>query len=247
MRRSRRAFDLVREIAGHANIREAWLDALAVLAPTSCTGCGAPDRALCDACRMLLSAIPHPVELGQLTARSPLVVWSALDYSGVPRSILLAFKDGARTDAAPALARPLRSALTAALATVPAHSAVRLAVIPSTRAASRRRGYHPVELVLAAAGLKSEHPLRVARQTADQAGLGSAARAENRAGSLCARRALRGKTYLIIDDILTTGATLLEARRAIEAAGGVVRGAVTIAHTRRRSVQTGAQEDLRRA
>jgi predicted amidophosphoribosyltransferase len=239
----RHSCDQLREIIRHPAIREAWFDALAVLAPTNCTGCGAADRALCDACRVHLSAAPrsvqlnYSVQLNRLAGPTPLVVWSALDYSGVPRSILLAFKDGSRTDAAQALARPLRSALAAALAAAPAGPAVRLAVIPSTRAAFRRRGYHPVELVLAAARLRAERPLRVARQTADQAGLGLAARAENRAGSLRARRQLRGNAYLIVDDILTTGATLLEARRAIEAAGGEVRGAVTIAYTRRRNPQ----------
>jgi predicted amidophosphoribosyltransferase len=251
----RHSCDQLREIFRHPAIREAWFDALAVLAPTNCTGCGAADRALCDACRAHLSAAPqsvqldysaqlnqsahlnHSAQLNRLAGPTPLVVWSALDYSGVPRSILLAFKDGSRTDAARALARPLRSALAAALAAAPAGPAVRLAVIPSTRAAFRRRGYHPVELVLAAARLRAEHPLRLARQTADQAGLGLAARAENRAGSLRARRQLRGNAYLIVDDILTTGATILEARRAIEAAGGVVRGAVTIAYTRRRNTR----------
>ncbi|RII93774.1 ComF family protein, partial [Clavibacter michiganensis] len=38
-------------------VRDALLDALAVVAPVTCAGCGAPDRAVCPACRV---AIPCP-------------------------------------------------------------------------------------------------------------------------------------------------------------------------------------------
>ena len=67
----------------------------------------------------------------------------------------------------------------------------------------------------------------------DQKALGVADRAENRAGAFTATRRLDGRTFLIVDDVLTTGATIADAARAIEAAGGVVAGAATLAFTPR--------------
>ncbi|OUE06095.1 Adenine phosphoribosyltransferase [Clavibacter michiganensis subsp. michiganensis] len=56
----------------------------------------------------------------------------------------------------------------------------------------------------------------------DQAGLGVAARAANVDGCLAARIDLAGRRILVVDDVLTTGATLRETCRAIRAAGGEV-------------------------
>jgi predicted amidophosphoribosyltransferase len=211
------------------SVREAWLDALAVLAPTECSGCGEPDRALCSACRAALEPTPTPVDVPGLP------VWAALDYRSAPRAVLVAFKDGGRTDAAPALATALRAAIAAALRDgAGERGEVRIATVPSTRAAFRRRGYRPVELLLARAGLRSERVLRPLRRTADQASLGVAQRALNRAGSLRAVPRAAGRTYLLVDDILTTGSTLREAARALRATGARVVGGAVVAHTERR-------------
>jgi predicted amidophosphoribosyltransferase len=226
---------------------EALLDAWAVLAPTQCSGCGVPDRALCDACRLSLSPVVRGIE------RNGHTVWCGLDYAGVARRVIGAYKDGGRTDAASALAMPLRQAIIAALAAgSSASGAVHLVTIPSSRAAWRIRGYHPVELLLKRAGLRSTPALRQTGEARDQVGLERDARIRNKSGSLAATRAAQGLNCVIVDDIVTTGATLLEARRAVIAGGGTVVALAALAETRRRhpapsaaaepSQQTGRQK-----
>jgi hypothetical protein len=68
-------------------IRDAVLDALAVLLPVDCAGCGAPDRALCSGCRRSLEP-----EVSSRLVAPDLRVWSGLEYEGVPRAVMLAFK-----------------------------------------------------------------------------------------------------------------------------------------------------------
>ncbi|GAA4153117.1 ComF family protein [Leifsonia shinshuensis] len=211
-------------------LRDAVLDAAAVLLPVSCAGCSAPDRSLCADCTRALTQ-----DLRSRTVQG-VTVWSSLDYADVPRAVLLAYKDAGRVDTTRALARSLRPALAAAHdGGPPGHGVPSVPVlIPSTRAAWRKRGYHPTGAVLARTRVLPPplwRALRLTRQTADQAGLGSAARAGNRAGSMVASRRLRGRRCVIVDDIVTSGATIAEAARAITAAGGSVAGAATIART----------------
>ncbi|WP_347107888.1 phosphoribosyltransferase family protein [Paenarthrobacter sp. S56] len=69
-----------------------------------------------------------------------------------------------------------------------------------------------------------------------QKGLGRGERARRVNGSMrvaCTWKAkVRGRRCLIIDDVLTTGATIAEAARAVRQAGGIVSGAVVLAATR---------------
>ncbi|AYG04305.1 ComF family protein [Gryllotalpicola protaetiae] len=231
-----------------AGVREAVLDAWAVLAPTECAGCGEPDRALCSACRAELAAAPVVHETLRRDDGSELPVWHALDYGGAPRSILLAFKDGGRTDAAPALAGVLRRVVRAALVEAPIalHGRVEVAAIPSSRSAFRRRGYRHVPLLLRHAGFSDSRLLRTVRQTQDQSNLDTTSRFANRAQSLTVKSAAAGRAVLIIDDIVTTGATVLEADRAFRAVGCVVLGAVALARTERRLPKLGADVEMRR-
>jgi len=212
-----------------AALPTALLDAWAVLMPTECAGCRVVDRALCSACRQSLRPDVHEAR------REGAPVWCGLDYSGAARQVIGSVKDGGRTDAAGALAAPLRLAVAAALraATPTSVGGVHLVVIPSSTAAWRARGFHPVELILKHGGLTGTPVLRTVMPVTDQVGLGRAERAANRRGSLRAVRALDGFTCIIVDDILTTGATILEARRAVLEAGGRVVGMAVLAERRR--------------
>lgn len=228
-------------------VRESLLDAAAVVLPIRCSGCGGPDRGLCAACRRELAP--------RVTSRAVdgIPVWSALEYSGTARRVLLAYKESGRVDAASALSRALRAAVVEALRSAQAPAARSMVdraghgrgredallpvLVPSTAAARRRRGFHPTGTVLARAHILVPplwRALRLTRQTRDQAGLSSAGRAVNRQGSMVASARLRGRRCLIVDDIVTSGATITEAARAIDAAGGRVVGAATIAGTPRR-------------
>lgn len=194
----------------------ALLDALAVLLPVDCAGCGAPDRAVCDACRAaLVQPAVASVTPGGLSVRS------ALRYEGCARALLLALKEDSRTDAA----RTLRAHLAPLL-----DPALTLVAVPPSPAAWRRRGYDPVRLLLGRPGLRA---LAVVRAGSAQKSLGEVERAANRAGALRATRRLDGLRVAIADDIVTTGATLDEAARAIRAAGGDPVEAVTLAATPR--------------
>ncbi|MFB9855484.1 ComF family protein [Paenarthrobacter aurescens] len=77
-----------------------------------------------------------------------------------------------------------------------------------------------------------------------QKGLGRGERARRVRGSMRVRpgraHELAGRKCILVDDVLTTGATLAEAARAVTAAGGVVCGAVVLAATRPPAYASGA-------
>ncbi|TPX00675.1 ComF family protein, partial [Schumannella luteola] len=161
-----------------------------------------------------------------------LPVHAGARYREHVQRVVLACKDG-RT----ALADPLAALLLAALAVADPGVGVELCVVPSTRAAFRRRGFDPVRFVLARTGRRDARVLRPARAHRVQKALGRAERRANLRGVHRARSRLDGRRFLLVDDVVTTGATLEEAARAIREAGGEVLGAVVIAATPLRSAR----------
>jgi len=151
--------------------------------------------------------------------------------------MLLAYKDRDAVGLTTTLATALRSSL--AVAATTAGEAPLVVAVPSTRSASRRRGYDPLLRLARAAGCRPvPSALMHVRAVRDSVGLTAADRADNLAGALAVRDdlgpCLRGRTVVIIDDVVTTGATLTEAARALRAVGATVPCAAVIAATRRR-------------
>jgi ComF family protein len=209
-----------------AAVREAALDALAVLLPVECAGCGAEDRGLCSSCRA--SLVP---EVSSRLVGEGLRVWSGLEYDGVVREVVLALKRDGRVDAARALAPALAAAVVAA---APEPDGIDVVAVPATRRAYRRRGYDPVRLLVGRAGLRELRVFSAARPHAAQKTLGVSARDANLRGAFRLRRAVAGRRILIIDDVVTSGATLREVARALREGGADVVGAAVVASTPKR-------------
>jgi len=204
-----------------SGIRSALLDALALVMPTECVGCGRDDRVLCADCRACLE--PHVTER-DLGAGIP--AFTALRYEGVVRNVVLAFKEEGRTS----LSRALAPAMFAALAGCPRN--VEVLRVPASPGAMRRRGYDPVDELARASGYRTVAELRI-HSARKQKTLGIAERVENRAGSMRAKRSLYGRSFVLVDDVITTGATIREAIRAVREAGGEVVGVAALAFTPR--------------
>jgi predicted amidophosphoribosyltransferase len=208
--------------------------------PVDCAGCGLEDVALCPGCRAQLSGPVHPVRLSAWPAAPP--VHAGAVYGARARRAVVAWKEQGRHDLTPVLATTLAGALSAVLAEVPPGAprspSVLIVPVPSSRSAQRRRGEHLVgNLALLAArqvrargfGVRVVSALRLARPVLDQSGLGRRGRAENLAEAFGVRSwaaaGLPGRRCVVVDDVVTTGVTIREACRALEAAGAVPVGA----------------------
>ena len=212
-----------------------------------CVACGFPGRPMCRACRAELLA--GGVEVSSDVAG--VAGAASCSYQGVAAAAIPAMKDrGIR-----GLAAPLGAALAAAvgLLTSPGAGRVgRLWLVPVPAAPQRRRSGsadHTLALArqaahrLRAAGIDvaiARDVLGYTRAVADQAGLGRAERELNRAGAFTARpgpllRAVRaaGRSdrVLVVDDVVTTGATLRACVHALDLAGVRVDGIATVAAT----------------
>lgn len=212
-----------------------WQDFSDLVLPAECGGCGTPRTVLCPECRAALNgAVPSRVRPVPEPPGLP-VVHAATRYEDEVRAVLLAHKErGALALAGPlgtALAGAVRAGLDGALH---GRTSVLLVPVPSARRAVRARGHDPARrIALAAAGelRGSGTPARVLavlrqrRAVADQAGLNSRQRLDNLAGALCVApgggRLLAGAgAVVLVDDLMTTGASLAEAARAVREAVG---------------------------
>lgn len=192
--------------------------------PVDCAGCGTAGPALCRDCRVRLRAVTTVRHI------SGMPVVSGLRYAGVVQPVVVAFKNEGRTGLAGPLAEALREAVAAAVAPV-AGDDLLLVPMARTRRSAVERGYDPVRLLLRRARLPHTDALRLVRRPQDQLRLGREDRFANLANGMAARIPLDGRRVLLVDDVVTTGATLIEAARSVHAAGGQVLGAATVAST----------------
>ncbi|TDE96093.1 ComF family protein [Occultella glacieicola] len=234
-------------------------DVLALVLPVECPGCGAHDTNLCARCRAPLLAAPRRCEEDtvHLSARDVggtgppvlgLPTWALAPYAAGSRRLVLAWKTGVRPDLATELAGVgtvggvrLAEYLGGALGNGP------VLVVPAPSGWRRRLARRFVVGDLAdavAAGLSSgladrgrARPVWVVdvlrRRGGSSHRLGAVARGRSARAVHLVADLPDGASCVLVDDVVTTGATLAAARDALTAAGAQVLGAFTLLATPR--------------
>jgi ComF family protein len=206
--------------------------ALAELYPLRCGGCDARGNARfcekcveawptlplehCDAC-----ALPYPRRshtcVASLTGFER--TYAAAIHAGVARRAVHAFKYRGQR----ALAQGLAERLYAAIPEVLQHENWLIVPVPTHPLRRRARGYDQAALLARAlarrGGWNWQNALRRVRNTEPSPGLDRAARRANLADAFVCNYRLDGQIVLLVDDVLTTGATADVAASALKAAG----------------------------
>jgi len=197
-----------------------------------CHGCGTPGRSPCLECRAGLA--PRPAAQLRLGLDVPLI--SGTDYD-VAMPFVIAYKDRGAWQLTSPLGLTLAGAVERLLEDAGIDEAdwksVVLVPVPSSPKAVKSRGFdHTATLAGFAAkhlGCRWSPLLRRVAQVGDQVGRGASARAQNQANTMRARPGTQA--VVVVDDIVTTGATAIEAVRALRAGGHCVLGVATVADT----------------
>ena len=223
------------------SLRRLASTALDLALPAVCSGCGREGAALCAACLPALDArraLPGGTPIG-LPADIPAPLlqleWCA-SFSGPVRHALhdLKYKGERR------LAEPLGAALARRWTRVGTGTEV-VVPVPVHAERERQRGYDQAALIAAVTARELGLPLALAlergRATVAQFELGRDERAANVVGAFrlrndVASRVVIGRWVLLVDDVVTTGATLAACATALRRGGAVAASAIAVARER---------------
>ena len=195
-----------------------------IIFPSRCLGCGQLGLEICSLCRKNW----HPHIYRQWSQHLPTFpIYSAVTYSPIAGKVLLAAKENNLVIADQLIYKALGHSLTFALREIGGDF---LIPIPSRRSVARSRGRQFIAALTyqlsAETGLPAYENLEHIRRVRDQSSLDAKSRFHNLDGSMKSLNFLSGKA-IVIDDLVTTGATLQEAVRALRDRGIEVAAAVT--------------------
>jgi len=225
---------LVRAHSVGAWLRGAADDLLDLTLDRRCAVCGRSDAAVCAGCRATWG---RPFDVAGRVPGSRVVAATSYDRAG---SAIVAFKERGRLGLLPVLAAALADATRCAVGPVGRSDQLVLVPVPTVPARARARGLDHTRALAARAARRLAAGDRRAvvasvvghvRAVADQAELGRGRRWDNVAASMVARaprRPFRGPV-VVVDDVVTTGATAAEVVRALTLAGWRVDAVAVVA------------------
>lgn len=216
--------------------------ALELISPTRCACCERPGELICPACREEIQLIDPVRSCLRCGAPFGSVVCTecAGECGGVDRClaaavfdgpvgrIVRAYKDAGERRLAGEVARLMLDAAVRAQREAPERYGGLLVrcdavvFVPATAAAYRRRGFDHMELIARRFCALTDIPLLdalVKYGRSDQRELGRQRRIETARGSYGVVAPVRGKRILLIDDVITTGATMSAAGLALKEEG----------------------------
>lgn len=201
---------------------------LDIFIPSQCLLCGRIETRICNACEPMLANSPRMV------TRFGLFGFSASEYSTQVKSVIRSFKELGESSLASRLASPMASLVECF------HSSnITLTAIPGNRKSTLERGFNPAELL--AREIRRLNPtlgfrrlLRKTRDTLDQSKLKPTERSLNQKNAMVAE--VGRLNVVVVDDIITTGATMRAAAEALQHAGHHFVGFVTFAETESKKV-----------
>ena len=202
--------------------------------PLQCGGCGAPGTPWCAECAKILTVGPDQPHLITPRLDPGVPVLSLGRYAGPRRKAIVAVKEHGRTDLIGPLARALHDGVAHLLSWGILDVPLTVIPAPTRRSSARRRGGDPVTRIAQAAtsghpGLTVVQALRLKAFTRDSVGLSSAGRQRNVAGRIRTTSDVAGPV-LIVDDVVTTGATVCESIRVLQTGRAHVVAVVALAN-----------------
>ncbi len=213
---------------------------VAIIAPHYCLMCSSPYNVICKSCllQFIASYESGCFKCGAITKNSltcpsckqdsPLInVWAGAEYSGAVSSAIKKFKFNRCKSAALPLAAIINSQL-------PINNDFLITYIPTTPQRIRQRGYDQAFLLAKEVSKLSGQPLSkllYRKKDCRQLGLSRRARDQqiDNAFAIINPQKVHAKNILIIDDVITTGATLNSAAKTLAAAGAQGVYAATVA------------------
>jgi len=196
--------------------------------PSRCAICDRSGRNLCSECRTILWIEPRVNEVAGLS------VHTVTNYSAETSKLLVALKDKGQSALVTELAQMLRPIIEK----LPSGESINYLVpAPSRPENFAKRGFHP--MLLLAKEVSRKHPslvvlncLNFARAVQDQVGLNQFDRIANLRSSMQLNQQVGGKICYLLDDVVTTGATALEAARVLQLGGATVAGVLAISYSK---------------
>ena len=196
--------------------------------PSRCAVCDRPGKNLCLDCKNLLWIEPREFLLSGIS------LYTVTKYSDETSRLLVSLKDKGQFALVAELAQMLRPVIE----NLPECESMQYLVpAPSSPDNFSKRGFHP--MLLLAQSVASKHPnlsvlnsLRFSRHVKDQVGLTEPERIANLSFSMELNQSVTGRVCYLLDDVVTTGATALEAARVLRLGGATLAGVLAISYSK---------------